>query len=115
MISTPANNVIDLHTGEPLNGSEDELQAFDGATQEHELQLWSALTLSSLQKQLTGHEDDPRFSEARRLVDELARQFASSDPLAIADYFEAISALAALKEDGLNRLDELEAFDPLAA
>jgi len=74
---------------------------------EQELQLWSALTLGALQKQLTGHEADPKFSEARRLVDILAVQFSTANPIDIANYFEAVEALAAIKGDGRNRLDEI--------
>ena len=84
-------------------------------TSAEDLQLWSALTLGSLQKQLTGHEDDPRFSAARALVDNLAAQFSTADPIDIADYFLAIETLASLKGHGLDRLNELDTVDPLAA
>lgn len=112
MNSSPINsNVIDFISGETL----DALPETDAPTSGEDIQLWSALTLGSLQKQLTGHEADPRFSNARRLVDELAKKFSTANPIDIADYFEAIEALSALNTDGPNRLDELDGFDPLAA
>lgn len=99
----------------PARAAEEDLE-FD-AQSEHsdDLQLWSALTLGSLQKQLTGHEDDPSFSAARDLVDELAKQFSTANPIDIANYFQAIQELAILKGEALSRLDELESIDPLAA
>lgn len=112
MNSSTPSNVIDFVSRETL----DETEATAGhSAPAEDLQLWSALTLGSLQKQLTGHENDPRFEAARNLVDQIARQFASSNPIEIADYFEAIEAISALKTDGRSRLDELDAYDPLAA
>lgn len=76
---------------------------------EANLQLWSALTLGALQKQIEGHEDDPRFSNAVTLIDSLAKQFSTANPIDIADYFEAIESLAALKSvESLDRLNQIE-------
>ena len=82
MTSSTPNNVIDFVSRENLDTAEEQF-----ATSAEDVQLWSALTLGSLQKQLTGHEDDPRFEAARDLVDAIARKFATSNTLAIADYF----------------------------
>lgn len=112
MNSSTPSNVIDFVSRETLD--ETEATAGHSASAE-DLQLWSALTLGSLQKQLTGHENDPRFEAARNLVDQIARQFASSNPVEIADYFEAVEAISALKSESRSRLDELDAYDPLAA
>lgn len=112
MNSSTSSNVIDFVSRENLDLTEG---TEDHAAHADDLQLWSALTLGSLQKQLTGHEDDPRFEAARDLVDHIARQFATSNPIEIADYFEAIEAIASLKSDSRSNLDELDAFDPLAA
>lgn len=110
MSSTATTNVISISTGKPVT----EIEDFP-TTPAEDLQLWSALTLGSLQKQLTGHEDDPRFSAARTLVDRIAQQFSTADPIDIADYFEAIEALAVLKTDSRSRLDEIGDIDHLAA
>lgn len=112
MISQPtAHNVIAIH-------SDKEPAELDPTTssRNEDIQLWSALTLATLQKQLTGRENDPRFSDARGLVDQIALNFSSTNPIEIADYFQAIAAIAAIdNEESANRLNELEALDPIAA
>lgn len=99
-IQGPMNSTPAIATTVPV-------EIADSARAEQELQLWSALTLGALQKQLTGHENDPKFSEARTLVDGLATQFATANPIDIANYFEAVEALAAIKGDGRSRLDSI--------
>lgn len=86
----------------------------DSAVQNADFQLWSALTLGSLQTKLTGTESDPRFNEANELVDRLAKQFAASDPVSIADYFEAIQAVS-LVTNGRDALEEISEPEYFAA
>jgi len=117
-VNTLPTNVIPFPSKSAAEAIEAELEIELDAqdpTPTDELQLWSALTLGALQKQLTGHEDDQRFSAARALVDNLAKQFASADPIDIANYFLAIEAIASIQGHSLDRLDELEAIDPIAA
>lgn len=89
-----------------------ETNLYDAAEQNADFQLWSALTLGSLQTKLTGTESDPRFNEANELVDRLAKQFAASDPVSIADYFEAIQTVSLLTtgRDSLDEIAEPEYF-----
>ena len=111
--STSTSNVIDF-PGRDASTEIPERDDFDYAP-DAGVQLWSALTLGSLQKQLTGHEDDPRFSAARALVDNLAKQFATANPIDIADYFLAIETLDSLKGNSRARLDELDDSEYIAA
>lgn len=85
---------------------------YDSVEQNEDVQLWSALTLGSLQTKLTGTQSDPRFDEANELVDRLAKQFAASDPVSIADYFEAVQVVSLLTtgKDALEEVSETEYF-----
>lgn len=112
MHSSP-NNVISLSTGKPVETDDPTLKIPE--LDEVDLQLWSALTLGALQKQLVGQENEPGFAVAKAVVDNLATQFATTDTIDIANYFEAISRVSALSSDSAMRLDELEFFDPQAA
>lgn len=126
MTTTNNSNVIDFasHKAQKevdgFEGSFDFDSAENSYEKDHQLgediQLWSALTLGSLQKQLTGREEDPQCAEAKILVDELARRFATTGALDIAAHFEAVAAVAsALNPNHFDRLQEIEAADPQAA
>lgn len=104
-MNSSSTNIIDFHANKPVPAPTNRV-----ATNENEVQLWSALTLGALQKQIEGHENDPKFSDAKKLVDELATNFALANPIDIANYFEAIAAVASLKSpESINRLNSIEA------
>lgn len=87
----------------------------ESAISQNDLQLWSALTLGSLQTKLTGTKSDPHFDRANDLVDRLAEQFATSEPVSIADYFEAVQVISSLSSNGVDYLDEVPEPEFIAA
>lgn len=104
-MNSASTNVINFHAKKPSATSTNTV-----VTNENEIQLWSALTLGALQKQIEGHEHDPEFSNAKKLVDELAENFALANPIDIANYFEAIAAVTSLKSpESIERLNSIEA------